>query len=742
MRKNDRLIEIIKETLKGEDDREKQKYEKLEAFTHILDTHKRVLLVTGSAGAGKTDVLVSSYIGLMLKGHKVCCMASTALAAVNVNNRFKRKREELEEVISNDIQRSESLKKVLNEVNEPDTQTIHSKLSIRAAKVYIPNENGGFDYTNFFRSKNKSLFIETMRKLKEYDSFFIDEASMISANFMDVIMYLVSFIDKARKEKGKKPVRLILFGDFHQLSPVIQDWDFIIRGGKTTYDLYKEKYGGVYLFDCKRISERWMDGGKRFGKNYYFELKENHRINISGGTERQNRLNIEYREHLAVIKDARSFLKKADLAIRKKDSGKAIKEMTPLNNALEFFNKRQMSLNEFKSRKDVRNMIKDIGDKNVITIAGTNSFRKEMTDFLTLLFVEEHKEKKIQNGQEGELIEGIDYIKPHPRVSKKATEIEAGFERSEVLKTVSPLSECTLLKNMKVVITENCTAYAIKGNKKVDFFNGQICTIERFEKTTNNKFIPILKTEEGVLAKILPSYKRQRVVIKKLLDKEQKEKLRSKLRNPLIHYEFDTLEKLKAVGDYTRIDFRGENIIFCKQQNKAFAYNPEDKDRVFIVFNHCLYDYYYADTYSFEILPLEPAFALTYHKVQGQEADCIYIHSKAKDFIDQNSLYLGLSRGKTIKGLWISKMLPRPIKTEKSGKKTINLQGKRRLERILKYCSEEQREKDLNNCSNDSIRESKNKYYSIRDMYDVDRFLNSFKPDGDSTHYPNWFSLN
>lgn len=724
MRKNDKLIEIIKNTLTGE---------KLKAFNHVLDTHKRILLVTGSAGAGKTDVLVSSYMGLMLKGHKVCCMASTALAAVNINNRYKRKIEEISEIIDN-----ESLKKILRSTEKPHASTIHSTMDIKPEKFYMPSEDG-FDLNAISQHKTRPRGLD---KLMNYDSIFIDEVSMISANFMDVIMYMVSVLDKERVEKNKKPLRIILFGDFYQLSPVVSDWDYKLnKEGKTICELYKEKYGGVYLFDCKRLSERWLESGKRFGKNYYFELKENHRIDVSGGTERQKRLNCEYRKHLSSIKEARYILRKADTAIYRDDINAAIRELIPLNDAIEFFNKRQMSRNEFKKRKDVKNMLKVVGESKVITIAGTNAFRKEMTDYITELFVENYIDNKISKGLEGTLSIGTDYINPEPKVFRWKGGFISTQEKSEVLRIGFPLSQCELVKNMKVVITKNCKGLSLKGDNPISLFNGQVCSIDSFEKTDEYGFIPIVKNEEGILIRVFPKKEsKQRIEFKKLLTKDQEKELKEKLSRTLINGKYYTIEELKEQPNYTIINFTTGRTIQQEVKNYAFKDNNESTEPV--VYNNHLYRYFGANYFNIEKLPLEPAFALTYHKVQGQEANCIYIHSKAKDFIDQNSLYLGLSRGKSIKGLWISQILPRPLKTTKDGKLAINFEGKQRLARILKYHSKEQKETDLNKSIDDKDYERKEMYYTKKEMFDADRFLDKFKPGSSSASvFPHWYSL-
>ena len=89
--------------------------------------------------------------------------------------------------------------------------------------------NGGQKYE---KAKNGKTGTEKIFKnLMSTDVLLIDEISMVTIDVMDYIFQIITFVNKEKEEKRKKPIQLILVGDFFQLPPVIkkEDMEHYIR---------------------------------------------------------------------------------------------------------------------------------------------------------------------------------------------------------------------------------------------------------------------------------------------------------------------------------------------------------------------------------------------------------------------------------------------------------------------------------------------------------------------------------
>ena len=126
------------------------------------------LFVTGSAGTGKSTLL--RYLGQQVAGQAVI-LAPTGLAAVNVGG-----------------------------------QTIHSFFGF-PPRLIRPED--------IKRSRNGRL----MRRLK---FLVIDEVSMVRSDLMRAIDQSLR-VNRGRPREPFGGVRLLLFGDLHQLPPVVQE---------------------------------------------------------------------------------------------------------------------------------------------------------------------------------------------------------------------------------------------------------------------------------------------------------------------------------------------------------------------------------------------------------------------------------------------------------------------------------------------------------------------------------------
>ena len=116
----------------------------------------------------------------------------------------------------------------------------------------------------------KSLPPEVESKLNLCSAILIDEVSMIRIDVFDKIMQIIEFVNKKRRDKKRKPIQLILVGDFYQLPPVIPSDD------KETLDLYfgcdigngfafQSKYWQSLNIQLEKLTEvRRQDGDKAF----------------------------------------------------------------------------------------------------------------------------------------------------------------------------------------------------------------------------------------------------------------------------------------------------------------------------------------------------------------------------------------------------------------------------------------------------------------------------------------------
>ena len=144
------------------------------------------MFITGKAGTGKSVLL--QYIKLHTQKN-IIVVAPTGVAALNVGG-----------------------------------QTIHSLF------LFPPS---------FIETKTLRLSVKTAKILKSIDTLIIDEVSMVRADLMDGIDYLLR---KARdNDSAFGGVQLLMFGDLYQLPPVINEPDLI------TY--FQELNGGYYFFN-------------------------------------------------------------------------------------------------------------------------------------------------------------------------------------------------------------------------------------------------------------------------------------------------------------------------------------------------------------------------------------------------------------------------------------------------------------------------------------------------------------
>ena len=144
------------------------------------------LFITGKAGTGKSVLL--QYIKLHTQKN-IIVVAPTGVAALNVGG-----------------------------------QTIHSLF------LFPPS---------FIETKNLKLSAKTAKILKTIDTLIIDEVSMVRADVMDGIDFLLK---KARgNDEAFGGVQLLMFGDLYQLPPVVNEPELL--------QYFQTLNGGYYFFN-------------------------------------------------------------------------------------------------------------------------------------------------------------------------------------------------------------------------------------------------------------------------------------------------------------------------------------------------------------------------------------------------------------------------------------------------------------------------------------------------------------
>lgn len=148
-------------------------------FTHGQNYAYQVMnygynsFLTGDAGTGKSYVLVEFVNNQREKGNNVMVVAPTGLAAYNVNG-----------------------------------VTIHRAFNAPVAPITSMYDTNKIDDT----------IIET-------DILVIDEISTCRIDLFEYMIKKVFTANTIRKNRGRKPVQIIVCGDFFQLPPVITDYD-------------------------------------------------------------------------------------------------------------------------------------------------------------------------------------------------------------------------------------------------------------------------------------------------------------------------------------------------------------------------------------------------------------------------------------------------------------------------------------------------------------------------------------
>lgn len=159
---------------------------------------------TGNAGSGKSYVINAFYQFCMLNNINLAQTASTGVAATNING-----------------------------------TTVHRMFKIPAQVIT--------------EDLLKDQYCNCSTVLRYIDICLVDEISMLRLDVFDNFMANIEQANEYRAMEGKKPIMIILVGDFSQLAPVIKPTDQALYNQLTGNDLgngycYHSHYWSEYKF--------------------------------------------------------------------------------------------------------------------------------------------------------------------------------------------------------------------------------------------------------------------------------------------------------------------------------------------------------------------------------------------------------------------------------------------------------------------------------------------------------------
>lgn len=156
-----------------------------------------LIFITGRAGTGKTTLL--NYFA-QHTAQNVVVLATTGLAAINVHG-----------------------------------QTVHSFFHLKPGNLLDP-------------SNLKRL---PRRIIDAVDTLIIDEASMLRADLLDALDYILQISTHSEEPFGGK--KIVLFGDLFQLPPVEEP----SHGG--LFDLFHQTYASPYFFEARVLKRMALE---------------------------------------------------------------------------------------------------------------------------------------------------------------------------------------------------------------------------------------------------------------------------------------------------------------------------------------------------------------------------------------------------------------------------------------------------------------------------------------------------
>ena len=197
-------------------------------FFELMKNGENIFL-TGNAGTGKSFLAETYRMYCEKHNISIALTAPTGIAAVHING----------VTLHSFFRIPLGLDGTLKEISESDLKDFKNG-TVNGGQKYEKAKNG--------KTGTEKIF----KNLMETDVLLIDEISMVTIDVIDYVFRIVQFINCEKENKKKKPIQLILVGDFFQLPPVIRSEDMQhyirhygadVRGGYAFQSLYWKRLG-------------------------------------------------------------------------------------------------------------------------------------------------------------------------------------------------------------------------------------------------------------------------------------------------------------------------------------------------------------------------------------------------------------------------------------------------------------------------------------------------------------------
>jgi hypothetical protein len=202
-------------------------------FNFLSDNKKKTFGSYGYAGTGKTTIIVEIISFLLLKKmiKTIVFSAPTNQALYVLKNKFRPYLKKIyklytQKELSKNFDFDDAIEQLYNVNIKIDFLTLTQLLKFEMEYTLVG--------TTFLKNKAGSL-------MSNYEIIIIDECSMISINYAEIIFNEIRNVSKNNSDKYKKNPKIIFLGDKAQLPPVGEKTSIIFAKSKNDYsfDEYK-----------------------------------------------------------------------------------------------------------------------------------------------------------------------------------------------------------------------------------------------------------------------------------------------------------------------------------------------------------------------------------------------------------------------------------------------------------------------------------------------------------------------